>query len=159
MPPTLQGDVLKLCHYSPVADHFGFVKTLHFVERQFWWPGFHKDVSQYISSCLVCLMAKNRGGKPQGLLQPLPTPTRLWLMRTMDFIMYLPLSKGKTVIWVVVDSFSKQAHYISCASMPTAKGLARLFMHHMVRLHGFPDKIISHRGSQFITNFWQEFLD
>lgn len=58
----------------------------------------------------------------------------------------------------VVDAFFKQAHFISCCKLPTAKELAQLFIYHVVRLHSFPDKIVSDGGSQFMANFLKEFL-
>lgn len=123
VPPDLRSKIFKLCHDSPMAGHFGFVKMLHLLERLFSWTSFHKDVSQYDSTCPVCLMAKIRGGgKSSGLLKPLPTPTQPWSVVSMDFITDKSSSKGKTVIWVVVDSFSKQAHFIPCTGLPTIKG-------------------------------------
>lgn len=94
VPPSLRLDILRLCHYSPRAGHFGFIKTLHLLNRQFWWPGFRKDVAQYISGCPICLLAKNRGGKPPGKLIPLPTPSRPWSHLWTSSQIY-PLLKGR----------------------------------------------------------------
>lgn len=78
VPLSLHPDVLKMCHNSPTARHFGFVKTLHLIiNRQFWWPGFHKDTAQYVAGCPICLLAKHGGGEPPGKLVPLPTPSNL----------------------------------------------------------------------------------
>jgi hypothetical protein len=33
----------------------------------------------------------------------------------------------------------------------------KLFLHHIVRLHGFPETIISDRGPQFVSAFWKHF--
>lgn len=35
----------------------------------------------------------------------------------MDFIVDLPESQGNTVIWTVIDLFSKQAHFVACSSL------------------------------------------
>lgn len=61
------------------------------------------------------------------------------------------------MIWVVVDLFSKRAHFIPCTSIPTAKKLAKLFLQHVYRLHGAPKRIISDRGPQFTSKFWKQF--
>ena len=76
----------------------------------------------------------------------------------MDFITDLPASHGKTVIWVVVDTFSKQAHFIPYATIPTAPKLATLFLQHVYRLHGLPKRILSDRGVQFVSKFWRTLL-
>ena len=76
----------------------------------------------------------------------------------MDFITDLPASHGKTVIWVVVDVFSKQAHFIPCSTILTASKLATLFLQHVYKLHGLPKRILSDRGSQFVSKFWRALL-
>ncbi|KAL0159335.1 hypothetical protein M9458_043060, partial [Cirrhinus mrigala] len=40
---------------------------------------------------------------------------------------------------------------------PTAKTTAELILEHVVRLHGFPQDIVSDRGPQFTAKFWQAF--
>uniref|UniRef100_A0A803J5N9 Integrase catalytic domain-containing protein n=1 Tax=Xenopus tropicalis TaxID=8364 RepID=A0A803J5N9_XENTR len=75
----------------------------------------------------------------------------------MDFIVELHPSQGKTVIWVVVDRFSKMAHFISLPQLPSAKVLADLFITHIFKFHGFPENIISDRGVQFVSKFWRAF--
>lgn len=62
-------------------------------------------------------------------------------------------SKGKNVIWV------KQAHFVPCCKLPTAKELTKLFVQHVVRLYAFSDKMMSNGGSQFVAKFWKEVLD
>uniref|UniRef100_A0A803TQ72 Gypsy retrotransposon integrase-like protein 1 n=1 Tax=Anolis carolinensis TaxID=28377 RepID=A0A803TQ72_ANOCA len=150
--------VLHDHHDNKTAGHFGFVKTLHLVRRKYWWPFMRKDVKAYVHQCPVCATVKGGGGKPSGLLRPLETPAAPWEHISMDFIVDLPPSNGKTVIWVVVDLFSKQAHFIPCRSMPNAEQLAQLFIEHCYKHHGAPSKVISDRGSVFVSRFWKAFL-
>lgn len=112
---------------------------------------------------LICLLLsdllKNRGeGKPPGLLKPFSTPSHPLAVLTMDFVTYLPLCKGGNTILVVVDAFSKQAHFVLCVELPSAKTLAKLFLHHVVKLHHFLERMISNHGTQFVASFWLEFL-
>jgi transposase InsO family protein len=72
----------------------------------------------------------------------------------MDFILELPKSRGHTAIKVVVCCLTKQAHFISCSSVPGAPKTASLFFSHIFRLHGLPADIVSDRGAQFISHFW-----
>ena len=76
----------------------------------------------------------------------------------MDFVVDLPESQHKTVIWTVKDLLSKQAHFIPCSSIPMAQQLSKLFLHHIYHLHGTPSHIILDCGSQFVSKFWKSFL-
>lgn len=76
----------------------------------------------------------------------------------MDFMVDLLDSQRNTVIWTVIDLFSKQAHFIPCKGLPSARKLVKLFVHHVYRLHGVPRRIISDRGVQFTARFWKGFL-
>jgi len=56
----------------------------------------------------------------------------------------------------VVDSVSKQAHFIPTHTTVTAKGAARLFLHQVWKLHGLLKCIILDRRPQFIACFTRE---
>ncbi|XP_073427382.1 uncharacterized protein [Dendrobates tinctorius] len=76
---------------------------------------------------------------------------------SMDFITDLPPSEGKTCIWVVVDRFSKQCHFVPLSGLPNSETLSKLFIVHVIRLHGAPENIVSDRGTQFVSKFWRAF--
>uniref|UniRef100_A0A803TGX1 Gypsy retrotransposon integrase-like protein 1 n=1 Tax=Anolis carolinensis TaxID=28377 RepID=A0A803TGX1_ANOCA len=137
------------------AGHFGLFKTMHLILRDFWWPKIRKDVEKYVNTCPVCQRSKIRREKPSGLLHPLPTPSRPWEIISADFITDLPPSCGFTTILVVVDLFTKLAHFIPCEGLPTAKETADLFLQHVFRLHGLPKSLVTDRGSQFTSRFWK----
>ena len=59
-------------------------------------------------------------------------------------MMALPRTRrGKDSIMVVVDRFSKMAHFIACTKVDNAQGIARLYFFEIVRLHGIPKTIVS----------------
>ncbi|XP_071923107.1 uncharacterized protein [Coffea arabica] len=61
------------------------------------------------------------------LLQPLPTHQYSWSHVTMDFIEGLPTSEKRDTIVVVVDRFTKFAHFISLTHLFNAPTVARTF--------------------------------
>jgi hypothetical protein len=69
----------------------------------------------------------------------------------MDFITGLPRTpKGYGSIWVIVDRFTKVAHFIPVKTIvATYKGsqLAEFYMAWIVCLHRVPKKIVYDRGS------------
>uniref|UniRef100_A0A8C5M421 Gypsy retrotransposon integrase-like protein 1 n=1 Tax=Leptobrachium leishanense TaxID=445787 RepID=A0A8C5M421_9ANUR len=150
-------EVLKNVHDSPLAGHGGIRKTLHRTRQLYHWPSLKKDVTEYIRSCPECNRMKSPKCKPVGLLQPLPTASTPWRDLSIDFIVDLPPSQGNTAIMVVVDRFSKMAHFLPIPGLPTANETASLFLKEIVRLHGVPSSIVSDRGVQFTSKVWSAF--
>ncbi|XP_073418731.1 uncharacterized protein [Dendrobates tinctorius] len=157
IPEAARGKVLQLVHDSKIAGHRGVLKTQEFLSRFFWWPTYRRDVLDYVTSCEVCARCKTPRSSPTGLLQPLPIPTRPWGSISMDFIVELPTSQGKNTVLVVVDRLTKAAHFIPCVGLPTAKHTSDLIIQNVFRLHGVPDEVVSDRGVQFTSKFWQHF--
>ena len=61
-------------------------------------------------------------------------------------------------ILVVVDRYTKMAHYVPCTKDITAEQLATFYIDRIFRHHGMSEHIISDRGTQFNSLFWQSFL-
>lgn len=78
-----------------------------------------------------------------------------WTHLTMDFIEGLPKSNGKEVILVVVDRFTKYAHFIPLAHLYTVHSVAQAFMENVFKLHGPPISIVTDRDMIFTSNMWQ----
>lgn len=74
----------------------------------------------------------------------------------MDFIVGLPWNRSADCILVVVDRFSKYAHFIELRHPFTAKQVAGVFAREVVRLHGIPQSIVSDRDRLFVSAFWSD---
>ena len=78
----------------------------------------------------------------------------------MDFVIGFPRSKkGHDAIFVVIDRFSKVAHFLPVKETITASQLADLYVSRIVSLHGIPLEISTDRGSLFTSRFWETFQE
>jgi hypothetical protein len=153
----LKLQIMTRTHSSAPAGHPGRTKTTSLLIRSYFWPGLTKDVAQYVRNCHLCKRSKASRSAPQGWLKPLEIPYRPWTSISMDYVINLPDCKRDGItykhILVVVDRLTKMRHFIPCASLE-ADELANRFLQAIYSLHGCPDNIISDRGSQFISTFW-----
>ena len=114
-------------------------------------------IVEYVARCDSCQRIKVAHQRPTGLLQLLQIPQWKWDEIGMDFIVGLPRTRaGYDSIWVVVDCLTKTAHFIPVKTTYNNAVLAELYMSQIVCLHGIPKKIISDRGTQFTSHFWQQ---
>jgi len=135
--------------------HFGFDKTLELLKRKFFWPHMRKDVRRHCHRCISCLKVKSKT-MPHGLYTPLPFASAPWEDIRMDFILGLPWThRGFDSIFVLVDRFSKMAHFIPCNKVDDACNISKLFFREVVRLHGLPQTIVSDRDPKFVSHFWR----
>ena len=152
---SMRENIIKEKHSGGLSGHFGQDKTFAQVNAFYYWPKMQTDVKKFVEKCRVCQYAKGRS-QNTSLYQPLPIPDRPWDAVSMDFVLGLPKTqRGNDSIYVVVDRFSKMAHFIACKKTNDATRIANLFFSEIVRLHGLPVSIVSNRDTKFVGHFWR----
>lgn len=74
----------------------------------------------------------------------------------MDFILRLLMTQRRfDSILVVVDKYSKMAHFLLNKKTIDEIYVANLFFRVIVHMHGVHNSITSYRDVKFITHFWR----
>jgi hypothetical protein len=119
--------LLQEAHGGGLMGYFGVKKTEDVLAAHFFCPQMRRDVGHYVSRCTTCTKANSRLN-PHGLYMPLLVPRAPWEDISMDFDLGLPRTKrGRDSVSVVVDRFSKMAHFLPYHKTDNASHFADLF--------------------------------
>nr|GEX66123.1 hypothetical protein [Tanacetum cinerariifolium] len=114
-------------HAGGLAGHFGRDKTLSLYREHFYWSKIERDVSKLLERCRTCHIAKthsNNAGLPR-------------------------TQRAKDSVMVVVDRFSKMAHFVPCSKTFDASQVVRLYFAEIVKLHDVPKTLTSDGDVKF----------
>ena len=155
LPYVYRADVYKHLHESQIACHMGRRRTLHRLQKRYYWHKMADDIKLWIRTCEICQLRK-RGGRPA------KAPLTMYLAGVPNERVALdvlgPLnrsSKGNKVILVMTDHFSK---YTKVAAMPDQKAetVAKAFDREWISVFGTPRMVHSDQGSNFESEVFQE---
>lgn len=153
--PELQKKIIQLFHDSPMGGHLGVQDTIKRLTSELYQKGLRKQVREYVCNCSIYLQRKLENVANPDLLQPLPIPDYAFKEVNMDFIEGLPRLDGQEVIFVVVDSLAKHAHFTALKHPYFAAQVARLYLDSVYKQHEMPQAIISNRDPIFLSSFQQ----
>lgn len=155
----LRAKLQQSFHDSALGGHSGERATYQRAKLLFYWPGMKKDIASYVKLCPVCQKNKSEHNLQPGLLHPLPIPEMAWTHISMDFIEGLPKSDNKDVIWVIVDRFTKYAHFVALSHPFTADQIVTQFVENYYKHHGLPAVIVSDRDRIFTSQTWKDVFE
>ncbi|KAH9087047.1 hypothetical protein Ae201684P_000461 [Aphanomyces euteiches] len=153
IPHTLVEEVLYASHASSLAGHLGLMKTRERIRRTAYWLNWQSDCKEYVSKCPDCNRAK--GGRPwkQGPMQRMP----IYSLRgpfglvVVDALGPLPTTnRGHKYILVFADYFTRWVEAFPVPDLKTST-FARVFIDGVLCRFGIPDKLLTDRGSNFVS--------
>jgi hypothetical protein len=154
---ALKKKFLDGAHTSRYSIHLGSTKMYHDIRQQFWWTRMKHEMACYVSECDTCRKVKADYMKPRGLLQPLSVLNWKWDDIIIDLIVGLSLTTHKfNSIWVIMDRLTKSAHFIPVNTNYNVQKYAEIYIARVLCLHGVLKMIISDRGLQCVTRFWEQ---
>lgn len=158
VPQTLVPAVMKEVHDSPMGAHQGINRTIKRVAASYFWPGFRRDVADYVDACMSCQQRKG----PPTRNKKLPTlhifghaPNDLV---ALDLMGPFPRSvKGMTQILVIQDLFSKYVQTIGILDA-SAQSVSEAFVKHWVGPFGPPQRLLSDNGGAFTSTEFDDLI-
>jgi hypothetical protein len=135
-------------HDLPAYGHPGISCTTALTECHYWWPRMRQEIHDYVSGCTDCQRNKVNTQARKALLAPIfPNPEAMpFETVAMDFIVKLLLSNRFDSILTITDhDCTKAAIFIPCNETITAEGVAELYLQHVFKRFGLPQKVISDR--------------
>jgi hypothetical protein len=149
--------ILDEAHLSRYSIHPGSTKMYHDLKQYYWWTKMKIEIARYVARCDTCRRVKAIHMKTAGPLQSLLIPTWKWEDISMDFTVGLPrTTKGFDSIWVIIDRLTKIAHFIPVKTYYPVITYAQMYIARILSLHGVLKTIVSNRGPQFVSKFWEE---
>jgi hypothetical protein len=149
--------LITASHCGLATAHPGKGKTRKLIKERYYWSGMDGDIDRFVSNCHACRRSKVPRDRPPGLLHPLPIPDRPWQHISVDFKEMPPDKSGMNMVCVFVDRLGKRPISIPCNKQIDARALAELYLAHVHKYYGPATTVVSDRGPQFISAFWEEF--
>ena len=67
----LKKAILDEAHSGSFSMHPGSTKMYQDLKVSYWWSGMKRDVSEFVTKCMMCQKVKAEHQVPSGLLQPI----------------------------------------------------------------------------------------
>jgi hypothetical protein len=150
---------MKIHHDHPTAGHPGRDESLKILKTHYYWPQMSKWIEQYIQGCATCQESKILTHRPRTSLYKIPVLEQGLPFRqvAMDLITGLPPIGHHNAILTIVDhGCSRAAIFLPISDTVTGLGIAQLYLDHVYRWFGLPEKIISDRDPRFTSHFGKE---
>ena len=157
VPKTLRVAVMRHAHDSLLSGHLGIRKTTDRILTNFFWPGLHDEVTRFCRSCDICQRTVKKGSVQKVPLQRTPLIETPFKRCAVDLIGPInpPSEKGHRYILTLVDYATRYPEAVPLKEI-SSEAVAEALIDIYSRV-GIPEEVISDRGTQFISEYMEEF--
>jgi hypothetical protein len=138
--------LMLLTHDHVTAGHPGCNKTIRKAKKLQQWQGMNRWITDYIKGCAMCQQNKIITHRTKTLLYRITIKEGTLSFRqvAMDLITGLLRHNGKDAILTIVNyGCLRAAVFLPCTTIITGPEIAQLYMDHVYKWFGLPDKVIS----------------
>lgn len=144
--------LMLLCAFR---GQLGHEWVYHALTQIYCWPKMYKDAKGWLRGRLTCATCRDHPDTSPhyNILKQRAFSTCWW-----KFVLEMHIRwKGNKHIIVFVDFFSKYCEVFATTNQ-TVKTIAQLFVDNIVCQRGCPTKLLSNRGSVFMSDLLREVL-
>ena len=153
VPASLRHKLFEEAHGGLFSGHLREAKIYSQLRKHYWWPGMRSDIRKWCKACLVCATRKiGQATKPP--LCPIPVAGSFDCVG-VDVLQLPHTLDGNQYAVVFVDYLTKWPEVFAVPDQ-TAETIANLFVKEIISRHGVPAKLLSDRGTNFLSELMQE---
>ena len=150
MPVQFCKRTVMICHDD--YGHLGMDRVLVLLQERYFWPKMSEDVRTYIRQCDRCMRFKKP--KERTELYPITATYPLELVH-LDFLSIGGKEDKMKNVLVVTDHFTRYAQCYVTRNQ-TALTVANKLVNKYFTNYGWPDKILTDRGTSFENELFHE---
>ena len=155
VPQNLIGYFLK--HYHDDSDHLSYTVVAKTISQNFYFPSLFKVIQDYVNKCGICQFdttARFHKPVPSDLIELTDVP---FAHICIDFVTHFQTSySGNTYLLTIVDVATHFANAIPVKTLTAEECLDKLINFHFYK-YGFPEKITSDNGRQFLSKLFTSY--
>lgn len=156
IPQKYVNKCLSDFHDKPWAGHSGRARTEGNIKKRFFWPSMHADIIKYCDTCVACNRRKTSPHFRRVPLLKFETVREPFELCSLDIVGPLVTSyNGNKYILTFMDYFTRYSEAIAVPDIK-AETVARAFVEQVVCRHGCPEKLLTDRGTNFMSEVFKE---
>lgn len=157
VPRKFRAELMEFCH-DIGASHLGVIKTRDRLARNFFWPGCHREIDDFVRSCDPCQRAGKSLDKKKAPMKLVPVIREVFAKINIDACGPLPVTEnGNRYLITAICLASKYPEAVAVKDISSVSVTDALLQ--MFSRIGFPKQVQCDNGTSFTSNLTSEFFE